>query len=146
MGLKDNIIAKLPADAKVTGSKYEGANVILYTANKEFLLKSGGVIRKLVDEFKKRIEVRADSKILFPAQNVEAEIVKILPKEAEITQVLLEPARSLVIIESKNPGNAIGKNGELLKKIKEKLSWTPIIKRDSAIRSKITENNSTSSS
>jgi len=140
MGLKDNIIAKLPESARVTKSKYEGANVILYTANKDFLLKSGSSIRKLVDEFKKRIEVRADPKILHPIDSVESEVLKIMPKAADITQILLEPARSLVIIESKNPGSAIGKDGENLKKIKEKLAWTPIVKRDSAIRSKITEN------
>lgn len=140
MGLKEDIIDKLPSNAQVTGSRYEGANVILYTSSKNFLNNSGATIRKLVDQFKKRIEVRADPKILAPIETVEIEVKKIMPKDSEITQVLLEPARSLVVIESKNPGSAIGKDGENLKKIKEKLSWTPVVKRDSAIRSKITEN------
>lgn len=140
MGLKDEIIKKLPSRYKVTSSYYEGANVILYTSSNEFLNNGGDVIRKLVSEFKKRIEVRADSKLLAPVDIVESEILKILPKEAEVTQVLLEPARSLVTIESKNPGSAIGRDGENLSKIKNKLKWTPIIKRDSVIRSKITEN------
>lgn len=140
MGLKDEIIAKLPSRIKVTSASYEGANVILYTSDKEFLLNGSPTIMKLVNEFKKRIEVRADSKLLANADIVELEITKLLPKDAEVTQVLLEPARSLVTINAKNPGGAIGKDGENLKKIKEKLMWTPIVKRDSSIRSKITEN------
>ena len=76
MGLKDDIIAKLPESARVTNSKYEGANVILYTSSKDFLTSSGAIIRKLVDEFKKRIEVRADSKLLAAAETVEQAVLK----------------------------------------------------------------------
>jgi len=140
MGLKDEIIAKLPSNVKISNAKYEGANVVLYTSDKDFLINNGGEIRKLVDTFKKRIEVRADSKLLAPVTEVEKEVMNIMPKNAEITQVLMEPARSLVIIESKSPGNAIGKDGENLKKIKSKLRWTPVVRRDSAIPSKITQN------
>jgi len=140
MGIIKEIMSELPSTAKITGSTYEGANIILYTNSKEFLLDNAPMIRKLVDQFKKRIEVRADSKLLAPVDIVEKEVMKMLPEDAKVTQVLLEPAMSLVIIGSQNPGMAIGANGENLKKIKEKLCWTPIVHRDSVIRSKITDN------
>ncbi len=140
MSIKDQIIGKLPSTAKITSSAYEGANMILYTNSQDFLLNNGQAIRKLVDEFKKRIEVRADSKLLAPTETVETEVMKIMPKEAKVTNILLEPARGLVIIQSQNPGKAIGSNGENLKRVKEKLFWTPVVQRDSLIRSKITDN------
>jgi KH/beta-lactamase-domain protein len=45
-----------------------------------------------------------------------------------------------VIIEVEKPGSAIGKQGDLLQKIKETTFWVPVIKRKPAIRSQLIEN------
>ena len=63
MTVLDEIIEKLPKDAGITSSGYEGANIVLYTKNKTFFLHGGDIIRQLVSEFKKRIELRADDSI-----------------------------------------------------------------------------------
>ncbi len=140
MAVIDEIIKKLPADANITSNAYEGANLVIYTKNKSFFLHGGDVIRALVDEFKKRIDLRADAAIRMDAEDTKKFIEKTIDKEAEISQILFEPARSIITIEAKKPGLAIGKNGELIKEIKEKTLWTPIVRRDSVIPSKITQN------
>lgn len=136
----EGILQKVPADANITSTAYEGANIVLYTKNKVFFKEGGDIIRALVDEFKKRIDLRADVHIRMDTEKAKAFVEKQIPEDANITQILFEPARSVITIEAKKPGVAIGKDGENLKRIKEETFWTPIVRRDSMIPSKITTN------
>ncbi|MDP3919098.1 MAG: MBL fold metallo-hydrolase, partial [Nanoarchaeota archaeon] len=134
------IQGKLPIDADVTVCSFEAANIIIYTRNKEFFLDNKGVIKDLVSDFKKRIELRPDPSISLIEEETEKIIRATLPEEAKIDQIIFDPQRSQVIIEAEKPGLAIGRSGELLQIIKEKTAWVPIIKRTPSIRSKIIEN------
>lgn len=134
------ILAALPQEAEVTSCSYEGANIIIYTKSKDFFLDNKGTIRALVNNFKKRIELRPDPSLTIEMEPAEELIKKIIPEEANVDQIIFDPQRSIVIIEAEKPGKAIGKNGEVLKEIKEKTTWVPVIKRKPALRSKIIEN------
>ena len=54
--------------------------------------------------------------------------------------MLFRSQRSLVTLEVEKPGVAIGKQGELLREIRKKALWVPIVRRIPPIRSKIIEN------
>ncbi len=140
MTLLDKILEKLPRDAMIASTSYEGANIILYTKNKRFFLHGGDIIRVLVDEFKKRIELRADPSLRVSEEEASKILKKIFPSDADIDEIIFLPAQSQIIIEARNPGRAIGKDGENLKRIKEKTFWTPLIKREAIITSNITDN------
>jgi hypothetical protein len=133
------ILKFLPAD-KVSDAAFEGANIVLYTKNKEFFLNNEGVIKQIVNEFKKRVELRPDPSMVMDQEKAEKEIRKIMPEEAGVSQVLFDPQRSMVIIEAEKPGLAIGKQGSLLREIREKVFWVPIIRRTPALRSQLIEN------
>jgi KH/beta-lactamase-domain protein len=134
------IMAKLPKETEITSSNFEGANIILYTKNKEFFLDNKGEIKKLVSEFKKRIELRPDPSISMNLEKADKMIKEILPEECKADNLIFDAPRSTVFIETEKPGSAIGKQGDLLREIKEKTLWVPIIKRTPALRSKIIEN------
>jgi hypothetical protein len=140
MTVLDEVLSKLPKDAGITSSAYEGANIVLYTKSKAFFAHGGDIIRQLVSEVKKRIDLRADDSLLKDEEKTEKFIRETISKEAEITQILFEHARSFVTIEAKRPGLAIGKDGELLRKIKEETFWTTVVRRESLLPSKITTN------
>ena len=140
MGVLDEILQKLPKDAGITSSAYEGANIVLYTKSKTFFAHGGDIIRQLVSEVKKRIDLRADDSLLKDEEKAEKFIHDAVSKEAEITQILFEKPRSVLTIEAKRPGLVIGKDGELLRKIKDETFWTPVIRRESLLPSKITSN------
>ncbi len=133
------ILKFLPAD-KVSDAAFEGANIVLYTKDKEFFLNNEGLIRQVVNEFKKRIELRPDPSITMGQENAEKEIRKILPEESGVSQVLFDPQRSMVIIEAEKPGLAIGKQGSLLREVREKTFWVPVIRRTPALKSQLIEN------
>ncbi len=127
-------------DDIITSALYEGANIVLYTKDKDFFLNGQDTIRKLVNQFKKRIELRADTKKCMAEDDAEIEIQKILPDTAKADQIIFDPQRSQVVIETEKPSDAIGKQGAILREIKEKTMWSPLIKRTPTIRSKLIEN------
>ncbi len=133
------ILKFLPAD-KISDAAFEGANIVLYTKDKDFFINNEGLIRQVVNEFKKRVELRPDPSITMSEEKADKEIRKILPEEAGVSQVLFDAPRSMVIIEAEKPGLAIGKQGSLLKDIREKTLWIPIIRRTPALKSQLIEN------
>ena len=118
---------------------FEGANIIVYTTDTAFFKNGDSQIKEVVNNIKKRIELRADKSLLMPQDETEKKIREILPIESEITQIIFDPQRSTVIIETKKPGLAIGKGGMLLKEVKKATMWTPQVQRSAAIKSKITD-------
>ncbi|MCK5625183.1 beta-CASP ribonuclease aCPSF1 [Candidatus Pacearchaeota archaeon] len=137
MEILKNIKERLHGD--VSEASFEGANIVLYTTNEKFFKEGEGKIKEIVGEIKKRIELRADQKILPDKEEAEKTIREIVPEEAEITEILFDPYRSIVLIEAKKPGMVIGKQGSILDEIRKTTLWTPQIQRSPAIKSKITE-------
>jgi len=133
----DEIKEELPKNAMITEACYEGSEIILYTKNKEFFKESTDIIKKIVNKIKKRIEVRADPKIVKSEAFTEDFIKKTVPENAEISDIYFEPEFAKVVIHAKRPGLVIGKNGETLTEIKEKTFWTPEIRRAPVIDSEI---------
>lgn len=118
---------------------FEGANIVVYTADREFFKNGDSKVKEIVNTIKKRLELRGDKSILLSKEETEQKIKEIIPEEAGITQVIFDPQRSIVIIEAKKPGLAIGKSGSILRDVKTSTFWTPQVQRSSAIKSKITD-------
>lgn len=133
-------IIKMLPEGTVADAAFEGANIVLYTKDKEFFLHNDGIIRKIVNEFKKRVELRPDPSICEEVEKAQKMIRKIIPAEGAISNIVFDPPRSIVIIEAEKPGLAIGKQGSLLREIREKTLWVPVIRRTPAIKSKIIDN------
>lgn len=124
----------------ISSANFEGANIVLYTDDANFFREGEPQIKEIVNKIKKRIELRADTEILLEKEETEKAIKEIVPKEAEITSIIFDVQRSIVVIEAKKPGMVIGKSGSILQEIKQKTLWIPQVQRSPAIPSKITEN------
>ena len=83
------ILKKLP-EKKVSDVAFEAANIVLYTKDQKFFLEEQNLIRSIVGEIKKRIELRPDPSIAMEVEQAEKEIRKILTKDAGITQILFD--------------------------------------------------------
>ena len=135
----DEILKHLPEN-KISDAVFEGANIVLYTKNKDFFLDDKGTVKEVVNMIKKRIELRPDPSICLGQEEAEAIIKGIVTEESGIAQIIFDPQRSIVIIEVEKPGLAIGKSGENLLEIRKQTLWVPQIRRTPAIRSQIIEN------
>ena len=124
----------------ITEANFEGANIVLYTNNEKFFREGESRIKEIVEQIKKRIELRADEKILVNSEKAREKIKEIVPAEAEITNIIFDAQRSVVVIEAKKPGMVIGKQGLILEEVRKNILWVPQIQRSPAIKSQITEN------
>src|SRR3990167_5646290 len=93
----------------ITDAEFEGANIVLYTNDKDFFKGGEEKIRAIVDKIKKRIELRAEKTILLSEEETEKTIRGLVSEEAEITSIIFDIQRSSVVIEAKRPGMVIGK-------------------------------------
>src|SRR3989344_1460311 len=133
------MLKELPEN-KVSDAGFEGANIMFYTKDPDFFLDNGGVIKSLVEKFKKRVELRPDPGITMAAEKAEKIIRELVSAESGVTNAIFDPQRSQVVIEVEKPGLAIGKQGSTLRDIRQKTLWVPLIRRTPAIRSQIIEN------
>lgn len=131
---------KFVPENKISEACFEGANIVLYSKDKSFVLEPGSCIREAVSAVKKRIELRPDPAITAGLEQAEKDIRATIPEEAGLHQVIFDPQRSRVIIEAEKPGLAIGKQGAILQQIKQSTYWVPIVRRCPPIRSPLIEN------
>ncbi|MEK6922640.1 MAG: beta-CASP ribonuclease aCPSF1 [Nanoarchaeota archaeon] len=140
MQILEEVLSRLPDKSKISDSSFEGANIVLYTKDADFFINSNWIIKEIVNSIKKRVELRPDPSICMEMEKAKKIIEDLIPKEAGHNETLFDPQRSIVIIHAEKPGLAIGKQGDILREIKKRTLWIPIIQRIPAIRSKIIEN------
>jgi KH/beta-lactamase-domain protein len=133
------VLEFMPKD-KITDACYEGANIVLYTKSKKFFLNHGDEVRKAVGKVKKRIEVRPDPDKCLNKAEAQDILMKMFDEEAGIAQIIFDERRSIVIIEAEKPGLVIGRGGEGLDEIKDKIMWLPVVKRTPPLKSSHIEN------
>ncbi len=133
--LLSKVESMLPSNAQIVESVFEGANMVLYSKNKSFVLNSSSLIRRIVNTVKKRVEVRPDPSILISPDSAKAIIEKEVPEEAGLQDVWFDDQRSIVILEADKPGLVIGHLGRVTKSIRSKTLWIPFVRRAPAIKS-----------
>ncbi len=126
---------ELPPEANISDVLYEGANIVLYTKNRDFFLDSKDVIRNIVNKVKKRVELRMDPSMLVPPEETQEIINKIVPKEAGLGEAWFDYKRSITFIEAEKPGLVIGKEGQVMNEIRKQTLWVPKIRRAPVIQS-----------
>lgn len=139
MDILKSITDELPKNIIISAG-FEGANIVIYTDNETFFQEGEPKIKAIVDKIKKRIELRAENRIIKTKEETEKIIRQNVPSEAELTSIIFDIQRSIVVIEAKKPGMVIGKQGSVLQEIKKRSLWTPQVQRSPAIQSQITEN------
>lgn len=115
----------------------EGCEIIVYTKDKIFFSESSEHVKEVVNQLKKRIEIRADVSLCLSTEETEKKIREIIPEEAGIKNIKFQPDRSLVIINAEKPGLVIGRGGESFRQIKQETFWVPRIERTPEINSAV---------
>ena len=118
---RDEVRKIVPPHIKITEIDFEGPIIIIYTEDMEGLANNIDIIRQLAQSLRRRVAIRPDPKLLSSAEEAEAEIRKIIPEEAEITDIYFEHETGEVTIEAITPGLVIGKHGQLLNELKKRI-------------------------
>jgi len=134
--IKGKVRAIIPPSIDVSDVEFEGALVVIYTKHPDKFAKKEDLVKQLAKMLQKRIAVRPDPSVITDTDTAEKKIKKIIPKEAEVTNIYFLPDIGEVTIEAMKPGIAIGKQGVLLNEIRKVINWSPRIVRTPPIQSK----------
>jgi len=126
----------LPAEA-ISRVELEGSELIVYTKDRDFFVKHEDMVRDVVGQLKKRIEVRPESAICMDQEATKKRIMEIVPPDANIKNIYFEEERSLVIIAAEKPGLVIGRGGDTFRQIRSETFWVPRIERIPPIKSDV---------
>ncbi|MBS7634628.1 beta-CASP ribonuclease aCPSF1 [Candidatus Bathyarchaeota archaeon] len=123
--IRQIILEHIPKEAEITRIEFEGPALAIYAKRPEILIAQEHIITNIVSVIKKRIVPRSDPSVRLPEKEAEKIIMEIVPKEAEITNIIFDPPLGEVTVEAKKPGLVIGKNGSTLQEIILKTKWRP---------------------
>ena len=135
--IKQKIIKKLPDEVQLADIEFEGPEVVIYTKNPDIVADNGDLIRNLAKELRKRIIIRSDKSVLLPYEETIKKVEKIVPEDAEISNITFDEVTNEVVIEATKPGLVIGKYGVTSREIVRKTGWAPKILRSPPIRSEM---------
>ncbi|MEM3018629.1 MAG: beta-CASP ribonuclease aCPSF1 [Candidatus Bathyarchaeia archaeon] len=139
--IRETILDRVPKEAEITRVNFEGSRLVIYAKKPELLLFGRSyVIPSIVSLIRKRIVVRSDPSIRSPEKETELVIREVIPKEAEVNNIVFDPTIGEVIIEAKKVGLAVGKEGSNLQEIMKRTKWSPRVIRTPPIPSKIIAN------
>lgn len=131
------IMSSVPRSAEISRIEFEGPKIVMYSRRPEVFINRGeSLIKEIVKKIKKRIVVRGDPDSRMPEKKAEEIIRKLVPGEANISNIFFNTVSGEVEIEAEKPGYVIGRDGEILKKILAITLWHPKVTRKPPIASK----------
>ena len=133
--LKDEISKIVPKsiDYRVD---LEAGNIAIVTNEPQKFGGGDGLVGKIAKKIKRKIKIRPDLSIVKSEQEAKSIIESIIPEEAEISHIYFDSCFSEVIIQCKNPGEAVGRRGANVNEIRDKAGWIPIVERTPPLLSK----------
>ncbi len=138
MEILEKVKSLLP-EKSVTRVELEGSEIIAYTKDREFFKNHEDIVRQVVSQIKKRIEVRPEKNLIMDQDFTKEKIMELVPRDANIKDIYFEPERSIVVIAAEKPGLVIGKGGETFRTIRSETFWIPRIERVPAIKSEVVD-------
>ncbi len=132
----ERVLSLLPSKADVGESRFEAANVVIFTKNFDFFLNAPDYLREVAREVKLRVEARADRSLLLPPEDARGKIEKLMGK-AGVTDVFFDTYGSRVIIEVERPSDILRNGAGKLHELKKEIAWTPVIQRKPPLKSDI---------
>ncbi len=127
------ILKSIPSDSRITFVRFEGPNIALYTKNPKFALTElTYFLSSLSKTLKKRFIIRTDPTSRLPEDQTRQAVVKLLPKDVQISAIFCDDATGEVVLEVSKP-EAIDPN--MLVQIAQSTGWIAHTRRSPHIPS-----------
>jgi uncharacterized protein len=127
------ILKSIPSDSQITFVRFEGPNIALYTKNPKFALTElTYFLSSLSKTLKKRFIIRTDPSSRLPEDQTRQAVVKLLPKDVQVSAIFCDDATGEVVLEVSKP-EAIDPN--MLVQIVQSTGWIAHTRRSPHIPS-----------
>ncbi|MDR0198456.1 MAG: beta-CASP ribonuclease aCPSF1, partial [Methanomassiliicoccaceae archaeon] len=134
--IREEVRKIVPPDHTVSAIEFEGPLVVIYTKEFEKFSSNANIVKMLAQGLRKRVAIRPDPSMLADSDEVETKIRKMVPEEADISDIFFEFETGEATIEALSPGVVIGKQGSLLNDLKKETGWNVKVVRAPPIPSR----------
>jgi KH/beta-lactamase-domain protein len=127
------ILKSIPSDSQISLVRFEGPNIALYTKNPKFALTElTYFLSSLSKTLKKRFIIRTDPTSRLPEDQTRQAVVKLIPKDVQVSAIFCDDATGEVVLEVTKP-EAIDPN--MLVQIAQTTGWIAHTRRSPHIPS-----------
>ena len=130
-------VAQLVPDGVDYEVDLEAGSIAIITTKPEAFSGSGQSLTvKIAKTVKRRVVVRPHPEILADEEKVHQKVNEIIPAEAEVRNIWLDPALSEVTLECDDPAAAVGPKGIHIKNLRDEIGWLVSVDRAPAFESR----------
>ena len=133
--VKSKIADMVPKDIEYTVD-LEAATVSIITTEPRRFGSGSGLTGELAKAIKRRVVIRPDKSIMSSEEESIDAINSIIPEEAGITDIYFDPCFCELILTCDDPGTAVGRKGENINNLRDKIGWLVKVERTPALKSK----------
>jgi KH/beta-lactamase-domain protein len=127
------ILKSIPSESQITFVRFEGPNIALYTKNPKFALTElTYFLSSLSKTLKKRFIIRTDPSNRLPEDETRQAVVKLLPKDVQVSAIFCDDATGEVVLEVSKPE---GIDPNMLVQIAQSTGWIAHTRRSPHIPS-----------
>ena len=134
--LKKKISKMIPDDVDYEVDLEAGSIAIITKQPEAFGGAGDNLTVRIAKTIKRRIVIRPHSDILADEKTVHDAVAQIIPSDAEVRKVWLDPALSQVILECDDPSTAVGRKGSNIRALRDEIGWLVDVVRAPAIESR----------
>ncbi len=134
--LKKKISKMIPDDVDYEVDLEAGSIAIITKQPQAFGGAGDNLTVRIAKTIKRRIVIRPHSDILADEKTVHDAVAQIIPSDAKVRKVWLDPALSQVILECDDPSTAVGRKGSNIRALRDEIGWLVDVVRAPAIESR----------
>lgn len=134
--LKKKISKMIPDDVDYKVDLEAGSIAIITKQPEAFGGAGDNLTVRIAKTIKRRIVIRPHSDILADEKTVHDAVAQIIPSDAKVRKVWLDPALSQVILECDDPSTAVGRKGSNIRALRDEIGWLVDVVRAPAIESR----------
>ena len=134
--IKKKVSRIIPDSIEYEVSLEAGSISIITKQPGEFSGGGENLTVKIAKSIKRRIVVRPHNDILSPETEVHDAVNRLIPPNAEVRNVWLDPALSEIILECDDPATAVGPKGANIHALRDEVGWLVKVERAPARESR----------
>ena len=134
--LKKKISKMIPDDVDYEVDVEAGSIAIVTKQPAAFGGSGNNLTVRIAKTIKRRVVIRPHSEILADEKAVHDAVAQMIPAEAEVRKIWLDPALSQVILECDDPSSAVGPKGSNVRALRDQIGWLVDVVRAPAIGSR----------
>ena len=134
--VKQRVSKLIPEDIDYEVDVEAGSIAIITKQPDAFSAPGQSLTVKIAKTVKRRVIIRPHPDILSDEATVRQKVTEIIPPEAEVRNVWIDPALSEVTLECDDPAAAVGPKGINIKNLRDEVGWLISVERAPAFESR----------